>query len=262
MSYQYLGNYDVTLNLSMNIRDNWNGNNTVFDFGSTADTYSFDGDLITTDYDIWERLAGNSASVALNTAGFNPFGTQFTGDVTGKRYPRYKGKANLHGNYQEWSGEMIMDSSGGYIYNTATWVPRSVTGFGVAGLGDFPVPEFAPKGVYSVRYNRIGKVIREYDSGVGSEQRRFKMKWKDLSGEALRCVLIQLVTVIRGNLFKIDFGDNLQRLSPWLPRTGEILSGEYDIRLASSVIKYTYTGGSCSTGGAWDLEIECIKWES
>ncbi|MCP5014733.1 MAG: hypothetical protein GY938_05540, partial [Ketobacter sp.] len=59
--HQYLGNYDVTLNLSMQIRDNWNGNNTIFDYGSTADTYTFDGDLVTTDYDIWERLNGNSA---------------------------------------------------------------------------------------------------------------------------------------------------------------------------------------------------------
>ncbi len=260
--FKYLGNYDVTLNLSMQIRDNWNGNNTIFDYGSTADTYTFDGDLVTTDYDIWERLNGNSASVQLASDGFNPFGTQFLTSVVGKRYPRYKGRANLHGEYQEWSGEMIMDSSGGYSYNLSSWVPTYATGFGIAGMSEFPVPLFTPKGVYSVVYNRICNVIREYDSGESSEQRKFTMKWENLQGDALRCILVQIITVIRGNTFKIDFGDNLQRLSPWLPREGEILSGEYDIRLASSVIKYTYTGGSCEGGGAWSLELECIKWES
>jgi hypothetical protein len=260
--YRYLGNYEVTLDLAMKMRDNWNGNNTIFDWGSTADTYTFDGYLVTNDYSIWERLAGNATSPVLNTTGFNPFGTQFSGDVTGKRYPRYNGKANVHGEYQEWSGEMIMDSSGGYSYDTTAWVPTYATGFGIAGLAEFPVPEFTPVGVYSVAYNRIGKVIREYDSGEQSEQRKFEMKWENLSGEALRCILVKLVTVIRSNTFKIDFGTSLQRLSPWLPRAGELLSGEYDIRLSNSVIKYTYTGGSCEGGGSWSLELECIKWEA
>jgi hypothetical protein len=260
--YRYLGNYEVTLDLAMKMRDNWNGNNTIFDWGSTADTYTFDGDLVTNDYSIWERLAGNATSPVLNTTGFNPFGTQFSGDVTGKRYPRYNGKANTHGEYQEWSGEMVMDSSGGYSYDTTAWVPTYATGFGIAGLAEFPVPEFTPVGVYSVAYNRIGKVIREYDSGEQSEQRKFEMKWENLSGEALRCILVKLTTVIRSNTFKIDFGTSLQRLSPWLPRAGEVLSGEYDIRLSNSVIKYTYTGGSCEGSGSWSLELECIKWEA
>jgi len=256
MGFEYIGKYSVSLNLAMQMRDAWNGNNSVFDWGSTADIYTFNGDIVTTNYDIWERLASNEPSVKLNASGFYPFGTHFLGDVFGNRYPRYVGKANFHGDFQEWSGEMIPDSSGGYTYDTTAWVAPSVTGFGIAGLANFPMPVCTPNSEYSITYDRAGNVVREYDRGENTERRQFSIKWTDMCGDALRSILYQITSVIRSNTFKIDFGTNLQRLSPWLPRGGELLTGDYDIRLSSPVINYTYTGG-----GLWELTIEVIKWE-
>ncbi len=151
---------------------------------------------------------------------------------------------------------MIPDSSGGYSYDTTAWSPSNVTGFGIAGLENFPMPTCTPSSEYSISYNRAGNVIREYDSGEYSERRQFSIKWSNMCGDALRSILVQILTVIRGNTFTIDFGDNLMRLSPWLPRSGEVLSGVYDIRLSSPVIKYNYVGG-----GMWELTIEVIKWD-
>lgn len=254
--FEYIGSYNVSLKLSMTMRDAWNGNNAIFDWGSTADEYTFDGDIVTTNYDIWQRLSSNAPTIKLNEAGFYPFGTHFLGDVLGSRYPRYIGKSNFHGSFQEWSGEMIPDSSAGYSYDTTTWVPSAVTGFGIAGLANFPMPVCTPSSEHSVIYSRDGNVVREYDRGEATERRQFSIKWENLCGDALRSMLVQIITVIRGNTFKIDFESNINRLSPWLPRAGELLTGEYDIRLSSPVINYTYTGG-----GLWELTIEVIKWE-
>ena len=256
MGFEYIGEYSVSLNLAMEIRGAWNGNNAVFDWGSTADTYNFDGDIITTNYDIWERLSSNDPSVIVSASGFYPFGTHFLGNVYGTRYPRYIGKSNFHGSFQEWSGEMIPDSSGGYTYDSTAWVAPNVTGFGIAGLANFPMPVCTPSSEYSITYDRAGNVVREYDRGENTERRQFSMKWSNMCGDALRSILYQITSVVRGNTFKIDFGSNLQRLSPWLPREGELLTGEYDIRLSSPVIEYTY-----KSGGLWDLTIEVIKWE-
>jgi hypothetical protein len=254
--FEYIGKYNVSLNLAMVMRNAWVGVNTIFDWGSTADTYTFEGDIITTNYDIWERLSSNASSVKLNAEGFYPFGTHFLGDVYGTRYPRYIGKSNFHGSFQQWGGEMIPDSSGGYTYDNTVWVAPNVTGFGIAGLSNFPMPICTPNSEYSITYDRAGNVVREYDRGENTERRQFSIKWNNMCGDALRSMLYQITSVIRGNTFKIDFGSNLQRLSPWKPRDGEILSGEYDIRLSSPVIDYTYIGG-----GLWELTIEVIKWE-
>ena len=256
MDLNFINEYNVELKLAMTIKRGWNANNAIFDYGSTADTYSFNGDILTLDYRIWERLASNAPSVVLNGIGFNPFGTQFAGDVTGKRYPTYKKKANVHGDFHRWGGEMIPNNLAGYSYNTAVWVPTGATGFGLFGLSNFPVPICTPNAEYSITYNRIGKIVREYDKREQTEHRQFTMKWEQLCDEDLRAILIQLITVVRGNTFPIDFGDSLERIAPWLPRGGELLTGEYILRLSSPIVSYSFNNGF------WNLEIEVMKWES
>ena len=82
------------------------------------------------------------------------------------------------------------------------------------------------------------------------------MQWENLCGEDLRGMLIQLLTVIRGNSFNLDFGTSILRIAPWLPRSGETLSGVYSVRLINPSIEYTY-----NSGNLWNISIEVMKWQ-
>jgi len=256
-TYTPLTPFSCRLNLAMEIRKGYADTNSIFDWGSTADTYTADATYISQGYSIWERPTPNTPVEQLNEAGFNPFGTHFSGDVAGYRYPVYDGKANFHGDYHKWAVELIPDSSAGYAYNTAPWTARNVTGFSIGGIVNFPFPKCTPDAEYSISYNRIGKIVREYDSGEASEHRPFTMSWENLCGEDLRCILVQLITVIRGNSFTIDAGVSLARLGAWLPRDGEAITGVFDVRLTSPVIEYTCTGADL-----WSLDIKAMKWQS
>jgi hypothetical protein len=241
----------------MKIRKGYANTNSIFDWGSTADTYTTGVTYISEGYEIWDRPTANVPEANLNVDGFTPFGSQFLGDVAGYRYPVYQGKANFHGDYHSWDVELIPENSGGYTYNTAPWTARNVTGFSIGALVNFPFPTCIPDAEYSISYNRIGNVVREYDSGEASEHRPFEMSWNNLCGEDLRGILVQLITVIRGNSFTIDTDTSLARVGAWLPREGEALNGVFDVRLVSPEIEYACTGADL-----WDLSIKVMKWES
>ncbi len=248
--------YRIRLNMSMDILDGWNDTIVIFDDGSTADTYTTHPKYYSDEFAEWARPESNDPAIVLSSDGFLPFGPHFSGDQTGWRYPVYNRKLNFHGDYQGWDVEMIPDSSGGYTYNTTAYSPCSVTGFTFSGVENIPMPECRPVSEYSIQYGRAGKVVREYDRGLTTEHRRFEMSWRNITGEELRAILVQLITVIRGNSFDVNFYSGFNRFSPWVPRSGESTVGVQKLRLVSPVIEYNNTGGD-----NWDLTIEVMKWE-
>jgi hypothetical protein len=251
-----IDSYTVNLSLAMRFRKGWNDTNVVFDWGSSADTYTTQCKYLVENFDIFARPDSNDSSIVLSGNGFLPFGTHFSGDQIGYRYPLYNGKANFHGDYHTYDVEMIPDSSGGYTYDTSVYVPCTVTGFTFGGIANIPMPECNPISEYSIRYNRAGNVIREYDRGETTEHRAFTIEWNNIRGEELRAILIQILTVIRGNSFNVNFADGFNRFSPWVPRDGETTTGDQLLRLSSGEIEYTYNGGNL-----WNLSIEVMKWQ-
>lgn len=254
-TYKPLDSYSVRLDMAMTIRRGFNDTISIFDDGSGADTYTTTAQYYAEDYNIWGAPQSNDTPVILSEEGFSPFGSHFLGDQTGYRYYNYTGKGNFHGEYQLWNAELIPDSSGGYSYDTTTYTPCTVTGFAFDGVDNVPMPNCIPSSEYNIIYGRIGNVTREYDRGISTIPRRFRMQWNSIESEELRIILIRILTNIRGNSFLVNFYDGFNRFSPWQPRGSESTTGTQLLRLVSPVIEYTYSNSK------WNLSIEVMKWQ-
>jgi hypothetical protein len=203
--------------------------------------------------ELWEREVANSDPYKINDfEGLFPCGPHMSGVIYGRRYPTYKGRVNDLGDWHGWEVEAIpdmqinLDSLVSYSYT-----PCSVTGFSFGSLVNFPVPLVDPISEYSIVYNRIGTVIREYDKGKANESKKVKFKWEDLSNYECGVLLSYIVQQVRSIPVLVDFG-SVKQMAPWwyLDTVGNVFS----MRLSSADISIQN-----KSGNLWDVEIEMIK---
>jgi hypothetical protein len=202
--------------------------------------------------ELWEREVANSLPYKINDfEGLFPCAPNMSGVIYGRRYPTYKGRVNDLGDWHGWEVEAIPDMQGVYTYVPYSYTPCSVTGFSFGSLVNFPVPLVDPISEYSIVYNRIGTVIREYDKGKSNESKKVKMKWEDLSNYECGVLLSYIVQQVRSIPVMVDFG-SVRQMSPWwyLDTAGNVFS----MRLSSADISIQN-----KSGNLWDVEIEMIK---